>query len=150
MELSMTAAVDAVHLEPESSATTASAGDNDRQRTLAEFFRETWSQALVAVSATEEEAQRVLSKLTNWIEMGPDEARRLGLELAERLRNERTELEDSIEVAVRRALAPFRLPSREDLHNLNARLSSLESRIDQLSALRAAQGGRVVQSHIAQ
>ena len=150
MELSMSAAVETVPLEPDAGETTASAGDNERRSTLAEFFKETWSQALVAVSATEEEAQRVLAKVTGWIEMGPEEARRLGLDLADRLRQERNELEESIELAVRRALAPFRLPSREDLHNLNARLANLESRIEALAAARLAQNDRRAETLIAQ
>jgi len=104
--------------------------EGDRTRGMGEFIREAWGQALVAVSATEEEVQKIVGRVTNWVEMGPEEARRLGVELSDRLRRQRDELESSVETAVRKAVAPFRLPSREDLSALHARLTALEVRLD--------------------
>lgn len=101
---------------------------------LTERVRHVWGQALFAVSATEEEVQRVLSRLAGWVEMRPEEARRLAAELTVRLHNEREQLEQSIETAVRSAIRPFRLPSRSELAELDERMSRLESRIDALLA----------------
>lgn len=147
----MSAAVETTpQMPPEEHEAAERARESERQRSIAEFFRETWSQALVAVSATEEEAQKILGKMTNWVEMGPEEARRLGQELSERLRRERDELEGTIEVAVRRALAPFRLPAKEELNVLHARLTEIEARIDRLAALRAGVAVRAGGSDVAQ
>jgi polyhydroxyalkanoate synthesis regulator phasin len=147
----MSAAIDTASLPPEQDASTSDAArENERQRSVAEFFRETWSQALVAVSATEEEAQKILGKLTTWFEVGPEEARRLGQELSDRLLRERRELEDTIEVAVRRALTPFRLPSREDLSLIHARMTELEARVDRLLARRVGAAAQSADTNIAQ
>jgi len=109
----------------------------EHARGVREFIREAWSQALVAVSATEEEVQKIVSRVGGWAEMGPEEARRLAAELTERLRGERHQLEAGVETAVGKALAPFAIPSRDDLAGLHARVSVLEARIDRLLARRA-------------
>lgn len=43
------------------------------------------------------------------------------------------ELEKAVEEAVRRALSKVKVPTRDDLQKLNARLDALSARIDQLS-----------------
>jgi polyhydroxyalkanoate synthesis regulator phasin len=99
---------------------------------IREFIREAWSQALVAVNATEEETQKIVNRVSGWVEMGPEEARRLGAELTERLKSERDQLEAGVESAVGKALAPFRFPSKDDLAGIHARVSVLEARVDRL------------------
>jgi polyhydroxyalkanoate synthesis regulator phasin len=121
----------------EPAAAAASVDDGGERRRVGEVIREAWSQALVAVSATEEEVQKIVGRVTAWVEMGPEEARRLGAELSDRLRKERDELESSLDLAVRRALTPFRLPSREELNALTARLGALDLRIEQVLAKRS-------------
>jgi polyhydroxyalkanoate synthesis regulator phasin len=113
-------------------AEAASMAAQEHHRGALEAIREAWSQALVAVSATEEEVQKILARLTTWVEVGPEEARRLGVELTERLRSERIQLEEGVESAVTKALTPFRLPSRDDLTTLGARVEALEARVDRL------------------
>lgn len=107
-------------------------GDHVTDKRVAEVWREAWGQALIAVNTAEEEVQRFLGRVGGWIEMKPDEARKLGTDLAERLRQQRDELERSVEVAVQRALTPFRSGRREELSQLAERLSSLEERLDRL------------------
>lgn len=119
-------------------AEVSSREETERQRSVGEFVREAWSQALVAVNATEEEVQKILGKVTSWVELRPDEARRLGQELSERLRRERDVLEQSVESAVQKALTPFRIPTRDEIQTLQARLAALETRIDAALARRAA------------
>lgn len=110
----------------------------DRAAGLTERVRYVWGQALFAVSATEEEAQRVLARLAGWVEMGPEEARRLTAELTTRLQNERAEIERSLETAVRAAIRPFRLPARAELEAIEQRISRIETRIDALLERRQA------------
>lgn len=105
-------------------------------RSIGEAVREAWGQALVAVSDTGEEVQRFLGRMQGWVEVGPDEARRLALELTEKLRRERDDLEGRVETAVRRAIGSVRLPTREDVAALDARLDRIEERIDKLLAER--------------
>lgn len=116
----------------------ASVEEQDRHRGVGEYIREAWSQALVAVNATEDEVQKILGRVTNLVEVGPDEARRLGSELSEKLRHERGELEDTLQAAVHRAIAPFRLPGRDELASLGERLDRLEERIERLASRRPA------------
>lgn len=111
-------------------------GQEERAKGIAEFVREAWSQALVAVTATEEEVGKIVSKVGGWVEMGPEEARRLAAELSDRMKGERNQLETRVEIAVGKALAPFGIPTRDDLAGLHARVSVMEARIDRLIARR--------------
>ncbi len=106
---------------PPSGETTSTdaAQDQTPPNALVEFAREAWTQALVAVNATEEEVQRIVSRVSGW-------------ELSDKLRSERDQLEAGIESAVKKALMPFRVPSMEDLAALHARVSVLEARVDRL------------------
>jgi polyhydroxyalkanoate synthesis regulator phasin len=93
---------------------------------------------LVAVNDAGDEVQKIVHRVAGWVELGPEEARRLTAELAERLRRERGELEASVEASVARAKAagPFRLPTRDEVAALDARLKALEARVDGLLASR--------------
>jgi polyhydroxyalkanoate synthesis regulator phasin len=106
--------------------------DADRLSGVRDFVRDAWIQALVAVGASEDEVQKILGKLGGWVEVGPDEARRLAADLSERLRRERGELEKSIESAVQRALGPFRLPNRDQVAEMDARIDQLSERVERL------------------
>lgn len=103
---------------------------------VAGYVREAWSQALVAVNDASDEVQKIVGKVASWVELGPEEARRLATELAERLRHERDELEGTVETAVRRALGPFRLPTKDEVAALEARLDALSARLDRLAERR--------------
>ncbi len=101
---------------------------------LAGYVREAWSQALIAMGDTSDEVQKILGKVAGWVEVGPEEARRLAVELTEKLKRERSELESTVEAAVRRALSPFRLPSRDEVSALEARLERVAERVERLLA----------------
>lgn len=112
----------------------ASIDEHERGARLSERIRLLWGQALVTVTNAEEEAQRVLGKLTTWIELRPEEAKRLADELAARLTEERQQIERSMDTAVRSALRPFRIPGKSELSTLEQRLDKIEVRIDALLA----------------
>lgn len=110
--------------------------DDERSRGVGELVRDAWSQAVVAVNTAEEEVQRFLGRVSDLVEVGPDEARRLANELTERLRTERSELEDRVEAGVRRTLGALRLPSLDDVSHLDARLDRIEERLERLLSKR--------------
>lgn len=110
--------------------------DEERSRGVGEFVRDAWGQAVVAVNTAEEEVQRFLGRVSELVEVGPEEARRLAFELTERLRTERSELEDRVEAGVRRTLGALRLPSLDDVAHLDARLDRIEERLERLLAKR--------------
>lgn len=112
------------------------------RRRLTEFVTEAWSQALLAVNTAEDDVQRIVGRVAHWVEMRPDETRRLVVDLAERLRSERAQLENAIETAIVGALAPLRLPTRDDLALLDQRLRSLEARLAALAASRQTDQAR--------
>ena len=101
------------------------------------YFREAWSQALVAVGDAGDEVQAIVQRMAAFVQLGPDEARRLTTELAERLQRERGELERSIDSALEQALLPFKRPTREEFEALDRRLDAIEARIDALLAARS-------------
>jgi polyhydroxyalkanoate synthesis regulator phasin len=105
---------------------------------VAGYVREAWSQALVAAGDAGEDVQALLRRMAGWVELQPDEARRLAIELSERLRRERSELESSVEAALSRAVAPLRRGTRDEVQALEARIRRLEARIEARLASRRA------------
>lgn len=110
--------------------------DEEHSRGLVEFVRDAWSHALVAVSTADEEVQRLMGRIGEFVEVGPEEARRLATELTERLLAERDELEQRVEESVRRTLGAIRLPSLEDVSQIDARLDRIEERLERLFVAR--------------
>jgi polyhydroxyalkanoate synthesis regulator phasin len=102
------------------------------KRSLPEQFRETWSQALAAVSNAEEEAQKALARVSDLAGWGPEEVRRHARELADRLAGQRRELEKNIETGVNKALSRIKLPRRQEVSRLQERVAAVSSRIDAL------------------
>lgn len=110
--------------------------ETESSRRLADYVRDAWSQAIVAVNTAEEEVQRFLGRISDFVEVGPEEAKRLAVELTVRLNNERSELEERLEHNVRRTLQSFRLPSPADVAALDARVNRIEARLERLLAAR--------------
>jgi polyhydroxyalkanoate synthesis regulator phasin len=112
--------------------------EHDEGHGLRGYVREAWSQALVAVGDAGDEVQKILGRVGDLVEMAPEEGRRLAVELALKLKDERGQLEEAVEAAVRRAVQPFRLPSPSDLQALEGRLAALEASVDRLSQARGS------------
>ena len=99
------------------------------KRPLAETFERLWGQALVAVSNAEEEASRVVQRVTGAAGWSQDEVRRHARELTERLVSQRRDLERNVEEGVRHALGRLKLPRREELQEVSVRLERVAERI---------------------
>lgn len=109
----------------------------DKQETpqkhpLAETFERVWSQALLAVSTAEEEAARTVQRVAGLAGWSPDEMIRQARLLTERLSGHRKDLEHNVEEGVRRALLHLKVPRREELQDIEARLGRLAERIEAL------------------
>ncbi|MFZ5469271.1 MAG: phasin family protein [Myxococcota bacterium] len=103
------------------------------RRQATDLFERVWSQALTAVSTAEDEASKVVARLGEVAGWSQEEAKRHVRELSERLAAQRKDLERNLEEGVKRALQALRLPRREEVSQLNARLDQLARRIDALS-----------------
>ncbi len=103
------------------------------RRSVSEHFQQLWSQALVAVTSVEEEAARLTSKLPGFSNWHPEEIRKSALEVAERLQLQRRQLERRLDEAVSHSLGVIRIPTREEVARLNARLDEIARRIEALS-----------------
>lgn len=111
--------------------------ETPKERTsLGDFFKEAWSTALIKVSAAEEEAGRVLHRAGDLAGWGPEEVRRLAKEFGERLSAQRKEFEKSLDEGIDRAVARLKVPRREELETLWARLGRVGERLDALRARR--------------
>lgn len=116
-------------------STTTDRNDEKRvRRGWAEAFDRVWSQALIAVSTAEEEALRVVNRVSGLAGWSQEEMKRQGRELAERLSQQRRDLERNVEDGVRSALERFKVPRRDDVQALATRLEGLARRIDALSS----------------
>ena len=99
---------------------------------VAETFERLWSQALLAVSTAEEEANRTVQRVAAAAGWSQDEVKRHAREFTERLVGQRKDLEHNVEEGVRQALARLKLPRREELQEFGARLERLAERIEAL------------------
>jgi polyhydroxyalkanoate synthesis regulator phasin len=91
-----------------------------------EFFQQIWSQALTTVHGAEEEAQKLLGRLQG---MSQDEARKL----SERLATQRKDLERRMDEVVKASVARLKVPRRDEVAQLNARLDALTRRLEGLT-----------------
>lgn len=103
------------------------------RRSIAEFFQQVWSQALVTVSGAEDEAAKLLAKVQGMAGWSQDEVKRQVREYAERLTSQRKDMERKVEDTVRVALHRLRVPRKEEIAQLNSRLDTLSKRIETLS-----------------
>lgn len=102
------------------------------KRTATEMFQQVWSQALVTVSNAEDEVSRLMARLQEKAGWNPDEGRRQIRELSERLVGQRREVEKRVEDVAQRTLGRLRIPRRDQVAQLNARLATLEKRLEAL------------------
>jgi polyhydroxyalkanoate synthesis regulator phasin len=104
------------------------------KKSLVEYFEKVWGQALLAVSAAEEEANRTAQKVAQVYGWGQDEVRRQSRLLTERLSQQRREMERNLEDSVQRALSKVKVPRRESLLEVASRMDRIERRIAALEA----------------
>jgi polyhydroxyalkanoate synthesis regulator phasin len=103
------------------------------RRSIAEFFQQVWSQALVTVSGAEDEAAKLLARVQGMAGWSQDEVKRQVREYADRLTSQRRDMERKVEDTVRVSLQRLRVPRKEEIAQLNSRLDTLNKRIEQLS-----------------
>jgi ubiquinone biosynthesis protein UbiJ len=94
---------------------------------LERFFKEAWSRALTGVGAAEQEAEKILNRVTG---MSGEELRRQARELGERLNAQRREVEKAIDEGVRRAAGRLQAPAQDDLEALKKRMDDLTARVE--------------------
>ncbi|MGZ3445734.1 MAG: phasin family protein [Myxococcaceae bacterium] len=109
------------------------AGDvfKDR-RPVVEVLERMWAQALTAVSSVEDEAARVVQRAQTVAGWSQDEVRRQMGELAERLAAQRKELEQGLDERVRGTLQRLRVPRRDEVQALAARVDRVAERLEKL------------------
>jgi poly(hydroxyalkanoate) granule-associated protein len=91
-----------------------------------------WAQAVTAMSSVEDEAARVVQRAQTVAGWSQDEVRRQMGDLAERLAAQRRELEQGLEERVRGALQRLRVPRREEVQALMARMERVAERVETL------------------
>jgi polyhydroxyalkanoate synthesis regulator phasin len=103
------------------------------KRGLSEFFQEVWSHALLAVTGAEDEVAKAIGRLQGMAGWSQDEVRRQIRQFAERLGAHRKELERRVEDSVKASMQKLKVPRREEVAQLNARLSALAKRLEALT-----------------
>lgn len=111
-------------------------GEAKEKRPLSDVVERMWAQALVTVSSVEEEAAQVVQRLQAAAGWSQDEVRRQVAEVSERLASQRLALEKGIEEGVRRAVSRLRVPKKEQIQALQARLDRVAARLERLAQRR--------------
>jgi hypothetical protein len=106
--------------------------ETPQKHSLVETFERVWSQALLAVSTAEEEVARSVQRVAEVAGWSQEEMLRQAKMLTERLTGQRKDLEHNVEEGVRRALLHFKIPRRDEIQDIEARLVRLAERIDAL------------------
>ncbi len=112
--------------------------EGSERKSSQDLFKDLWSQALVTMGAAEEEVKKLLERLSEVIEIKPEDVQRYGKELSERLRVQRKDLEKSVEDGIRKALGRLKVPSREEVDALRYKLDDLSARMERLCNRRKA------------
>jgi ubiquinone biosynthesis protein UbiJ len=94
---------------------------------LERFLKEAWSRALTGVGAAEQEAEKVLGRVTG---MSGEELRRQAREMGERLNAQRREIEKAIDEGVRKAAGRLQMPTKDELEALKKRMDDLTARVE--------------------
>ena len=102
------------------------------RRPVVEALERMWAQAVTAMSSVEDEAARVVQRAQTVAGWSQDEVRRQMGDLAERLAAQRRELEQGLEERVRGALQRLRVPRREEVQALMARVDRVSERVENL------------------
>lgn len=110
-------------------------GAKEKRRPL-EVFEKVWSQALMAVSTAEEEASKVGARMAEAAGWSQEELKRQVRELTERLATQRRAIEERVEDGVKGALTSLRVPRRDALAGIAARLDAVSRRIEALERAR--------------
>ncbi len=100
-------------------------------------FKEAWSHALAGVNAAEAEAEKVLARLADAAGLSPADVKHHAREFGERLTQQRREVERAIDDGVRRAVAQFRVPSRDEVAALRRRIEEVAERVEAVAQARA-------------
>jgi poly(hydroxyalkanoate) granule-associated protein len=106
--------------------------EGGERRSSQDLFKDLWSQALVTMGTAEEEVRKLFERLSEVIEIKPEDVQRYGKELSERLRVQRKDLEKSVEEGIRKALGRLKVPSREEVDSLRSKLDDLSARMEHL------------------
>jgi hypothetical protein len=105
-------------------------------------FEEAWAQALVSVNAAEQEAEKVMARVAEAAGFSQDDVRRHAREFGERLRAQRSEIERTLDDAVKRFTSHLRVgPSSDELEALRKRVDAVAARLETLEKQRAAGSG---------
>jgi polyhydroxyalkanoate synthesis regulator phasin len=102
------------------------------RRPVVEALERMWAQAVTAMSSVEDEAARVVQRAQTVAGWSQEEVRRQMTDLAERLAAQRRELEEGLEERVRTALTRLRVPRREEVQALTARVDRVAERLEKL------------------
>ncbi len=103
------------------------------RRSVSDFFQHLWTQALGTVSGAEEETQKLLGRVQAMAGWSQDEVKKQVQQFSERLTGQRREVERRLDDTVKQAVARVRVPRREEIAQLNARLDALSRRVEALS-----------------
>jgi hypothetical protein len=101
-----------------------------KARTTGEMMRETWSAAVKALGAAEEETARQLALLLRRNRITAADAGAAISGLRSRLDRERKSLGRTFDRAVHGALASINVPSRQEIAQLTRKVDELSSRIE--------------------
>lgn len=100
---------------------------------VTEIFHQVWSQALVAVTGAEEEATKLIGRIQETVGWSQEEARKQVREFSDRLVGQRRDVEKRLEEAVKQSLSLLKVPRRDELAQLSARVDELTRRMENLT-----------------
>ncbi len=103
------------------------------KKSVAEAFQQLWSQALQTVTGAEEETAKLFAKLQGLAGLSGEEGKKMVRDLSEKLAGQKKDVEKRLEETVHQALKSMRVPRKEEIAQLSARLDAVTRRVEALS-----------------
>ena len=107
-----------------------------RKMPLQELLKGAWAAAHGLAQDAEQEARRLTERLAELADVPRGEAERLALEVRDRFRDNREQLECRVDEEVRAYLSRLRFPSMADLQAMTSHVDGLEARVRALERRR--------------
>jgi poly(hydroxyalkanoate) granule-associated protein len=106
----------------------------DESRPILGLLRKTLLAAIGAAALAQEEMEEFVNRLIERGEIAESEGRKLVRDLTERRKRETASAEKRFDAQMEAALSRVNLPSKTDIERMNAKITELNARLDQLDS----------------
>ena len=114
----------------------ASKASNEERSSFVLRIKDAWRDTVGAYATDDGETRNLFQRLVNFGEITGEESKKLVDDVKERIEENRREVDRRVDERIRYAVARVSIPSPGEIDRLNAKLSTIESRIQTIEGQR--------------